>query len=184
MQLANANKIHHVFGFDAQPNGSHGLRACGAPPVTFTLDLTMKLLRYIVATLSAISSIALAQSPTAYPEVASCAPMGQCVEGLGKLDEEETKIVKTLLSAVPAGASESHISQKLGRLPFDTQPPLPAWASPKGKVVHKALWSTVTPPERGFGPHLDVLFWNGGAVGFSWYAAKMKKVVRVQLVPM
>jgi len=110
--------------------------------------------------------------------------MGQCVAGLGKLDETEKKLVESLMAAVVAGVSETHISQKLGRSPFQTQPPLPAWASPNGVTSHKALWSTASPPEEGWGPHIDVLFWNGGAVGFSWYAAKLSKVVRVQLVPM
>lgn len=107
--------------------------------------------------------------------------MTQCEAGLGKLDDTDKQVIQKLLSTVTAGATEMQITQRFGREPFSKNPPMPAWGQPAGTTTYKALWSTAEPPARSSGPHFDVLFMNDRAVMFTWYAASLRKVVRVQV---
>ena len=107
--------------------------------------------------------------------------MTQCETGLGKLDDTEKQVIQELLSIVTAGATEKQITQRFGREPFSKNPPMSAWGQPAGTTTYKALWSTADQPGRSSGPHFDVLFMSDRAVMFTWYAAWLRKLVRVQV---
>lgn len=144
----------------------------------------MRLRIYVSALLLWAASVETALGASDWPAMRSCAPILECEDGLGKLTDEENKLIHKLLTIVTPGATETQITQRFGRPPFDIIPPLPPGASRSGIDLYKALWSTAEPPERSYGPHFDVLFVNGRAVGFNWYAARIRKIVRVQIAPM
>lgn len=125
--------------------------------------------------------LANAQKALNAPLIESCSFLTQCESGLGKLVDAERQLIGKLISIVTSGATESQISKRFTRDPFDKNPPMQAWGQPTGTTTYKALWSTAEPPAQESGPHFDVLFINDRAVMFSWYAAGLRKIVRVQI---
>lgn len=136
---------------------------------------------FFLLLLSTVSSLAGAQKALKSPRIDSCTSLTQCEPGLGKLDETEKQVIQNLLSVITAGATEGQVAKRFTREPFDKNPPMQAWGQPVGTTTYKALWSTAEPPARLSGPHFDVLFINDRAVMFTWYAAGLKKIVRVQI---